>query len=174
VLPIGLPASWAPAHWLYAGEDFLEPTQTRFTYLAGRAGYEFALAAYGSEWEALRASWDYLLPVLWAPVKPSRGRLPLSAGFLSVEPEQVLLTALFASAQRAGRREEGIYARLWNASSRRQRAVLRSGGRVRTLPCNLDLSPADEDEQGGGALSLRPWGIQTVRIAGLKVGRQLT
>jgi len=162
--------AWAPAHWLYAGEDFLEPNQTRFTYLTGRAGYEFALAPYGSEWEALRTSWDYLLPVVWAPVQASRGRLPLSAGFLSVEPEQVLLTALFASAQRAGRREEAVYARLWNASSQRQRAVLRSGGRVRTLPRNLDLSLADEDGEGSSVLSLRPWGIQTLRVERLKAG----
>jgi hypothetical protein len=162
--------AWAPSHWLYAGEDFLEPTQTRFTYLTGRAGYEFALAPYRSEWEALRASWDYLLPVLWAPVKPSRGRLSLRAGFLNVEPEQVLLTALFASAQRGDGREEGIYARLWNASSRRQKAALRSGGRVRALPCDLDLSPADEDGEGGSVLSLRLWGIQTLRVEGLKAG----
>jgi len=162
--------AWAPAHWLYAGEDFLEATQTRFTYLTGRAGYDFALAPYDSEWEVLRASWDYLLPVLWAPVKPSRGRLPLSGSFLNVGPEPVLLTALFASVHRADGREEGIYARLWNASSRQRRAVLRSGGRVRTLPCNLNLSPADEDGDRSAALSLRPWGIQTVRVEGLKAG----
>jgi hypothetical protein len=162
--------AWAPAHWLYAGEDFLEPTQTRFTYLTGRASYEFALAPYDSEWGAMRASWDYLLPVLWAPVKASRGRLPPSAGFLSVGPEPVLLTALFASGRGPDRRDEGIYARLWNASSRPRRAVLRSGGRVRTLPCDLDLSPANEEGQAGSALSLRPWGIQTARIAGLKAG----
>jgi alpha-mannosidase len=162
--------AWAPAHWLYAGEDFLEPTQTRFTYLTGRVSYEFALYPYHSEWEAERASWDYLLPVLWAPVKPSRGRLPLSASFLDVGPEPMLLTALFASAQRTGRQGEDVYARLWNASNRQRRAVLRSGGRVRVLPCDFDLSPANEDGEGGGALSLRPWGIQTVRVKGLKAG----
>jgi alpha-mannosidase len=166
--------AWAPAHWLYAGEDFLEPNQTRFTYLTGRAGYEFALAPYDSEWGALRASWDYLLPVLWAPAKPSRGRLPLSAGFLSVGPQPVLLTALFASAQRTGRQGEDLCARLWNASNRQRRAVLRSGGRVRTLPCDLDLSPSDEAGDTRRPLSLRPWGIQTLRIAGLKAGLQLT
>lgn len=160
--------AWAPAHWLYAGEDFLEPTQTRFTYLTGRAGYEFALAPYGSDWDALRTPWDYLLPVLWAPVEVSKGRLPPRGSFLSVEPEQVFLTALFASARLPGRREEGIYCRLWNASDRPRRAVLRSGGRLRTLPCALDLSPTEETLGARMALSLRPWGIQTLRVEGLK------
>jgi hypothetical protein len=166
--------AWAPAHWLYAGEDFSEPTQTRFTYLTGRGGYEFALAPYESEWEALRASWDYLLPVLWAPVEASRGRLPLSAGFLSVGPEPVLLTALFARWGPAAQQGGGLYARLWNASSRLRRVALRSGGRLRTSSCDLDLKLEPEGGGPSGAPSLRPWGIQTVRIEGLKAAESLT
>jgi hypothetical protein len=160
--------AWAPAHWLYAGEDFMEPTQTHYTYMTGRGSYEFALVPYESEWEVLRASWDYLLPVLWAPVKASRGRLPASAGFLSVRPEPVLLTALFASGRRAGGRDGALYARLWNASGRRRRAALRSGGRLRTVPCDLDLRPEAGDGGPRGALSLRPWGIQAVCLQGLR------
>ena len=152
----------------------MEPTQTRYTYMTGRGSYEFALVPYESEWEVLRASWDYLLPVLWAPVEASKGRLPASAGFLSVEPEPVLLTALFASGRRAGGRDGALYARLWNASGRRRRAVLRSGGRLRTVPCDLDLRPEAGDEDPRSALSLRAWGIQTVRLQGLRAGVQLT
>jgi hypothetical protein len=165
--------AWAPSYWLYAGEDFSEPNQTRFTYLTGRGGYEFALAPYESEWEALRASWDYLLPVTWAPVEASRGRLPLSAGFLSVGPEPVLLTALLARSGPPAPQDGGLYARLWNASSRSQRAALRSGGRLRVASCGLDLRPQTEGRDPPGALSLRPWGIQTVRIEGLKGSSRL-
>jgi hypothetical protein len=154
--------AWAPEHWLYAGEDFLEPTQTGYTRLAGRIVYEFALEPYGWSWEALRASWDYLMPVTWGPVGPSRGRLPLGAGFLRLWPRTVLLTSLFA-------RDESLYARLWNASGRRRRVRLLSGGRLRATPCDLDLG----DEDGSG-LSLRPWGIQTVRLGRLRAGTQLT
>ena len=166
--------AWAPEHWLYAGEDFMEPTQTRYTYMTGRGSYEFALVPYESEWEVLRASWDYLLPVLWAPVEASKGRLPASVGFLSVGPEPVLLTALFASGRRTGGSDGALYARLWNASGRRRRAVLRSGGRLRTVPCDLDLRPGEGEGEPPNALSLRPWGIQTVRLQGLRAGAQWT
>jgi hypothetical protein len=166
--------AWAPAYWLYAGEDFIEPIQTHYTYMMGRSSYEFALVPYESEWEVLRASWDYLLPVLWASVEASKGRLPASAGFLSVGPEPVLLTALFASGRRAGGSDGAFYARLWNVSGRRRRAVLRSGGRLRAVPCDLDLRPGAGDGDPRSALSLRPWGIQTVRLQGLKAGAQLT
>jgi len=152
----------------------MEPTQTRYTYMAGRGSYEFALVPYDSEWEVLRSSWDYLLPVLWASVEASKGRLPASAGFLSVGPEPVLLTALFAAGRGAGGRDGTPYARLWNASGRRRRAVLRSGSRLRAVPCDLDLRPGDEDGDPRSALSLRPWGIQTVRLQGLRAGLQLT
>jgi hypothetical protein len=159
----------------------MEPTQTRYTYMTGRGSYEFALVRYDSEWEVLRASWDYLLPVLWAPVEASKRRLPASASFLSVRPELAVLTALFASgrrpgtpAGRAGRRDGTLYARLWNASGRRRRAVLRSGGRLRVVPCDLDLRAGEGEEEPSNALSLRPWGIQTLRLQGLKAAAQLT
>jgi hypothetical protein len=112
--------------------------------------------------------------VLWAPVEASKGRLPASAGFLSVGPEPVLLTALFASGRRAGGRDGALYARLWNASGRRRRAELRSGGRLRATLCDLDLRPEAGDGDQRSALSLRPWGIQAVRIQGLRAGVQLT
>jgi hypothetical protein len=166
--------AWAPEYWLYAGDDFVESTETRYTYMTGRGSYEFALAPCESEWEVLRASSDYLLPVFWAPVEASKGRLPASAGFLSVGPEPVLLTALFASGRRAGGRDGALYARLWNASGRRRRAVLRSGGRRRATLCDLDLRPEAGDGDQRSALSLRPWGIQAVRIQGLRAGVQLT
>lgn len=161
--------AWAPEHWLYAGEDFAEPSQTHFTYAAGRAMYEFALVPYQSEWEALRASWDYLMPVVRAPVKASKGRLPASAGFLAVGPDPVLLTAFFAQTSPPGKDGDRFYVRLWNASGRAQRARLRSGGRLRTALHGLDLKP-----DAGDALSLRPWGIQMMCIDGPRAGAHWT
>lgn len=154
--------AWGPEHWLYAGDDSMDPTQTSHTRLTGRTVYEFALESYGWSWEALRASWDYLLPVIWGPVRPSRGRLPLGAGFLRVAPRRVLLTSLFA-------RDDSLYARLWNASGHQRRVRLLSGGRLRAVPCDLNLGVED-----GGGLSLRPWGIQTVRLRRLRARTELT
>ena len=114
------------------------------------------------------------VPSVRLHVQVARHGPEASAGFLSVGPEPVLLTALFASGRRAGGRDGALYARLWNASGRRRRAVLRSGGRLRAVPCDLDLSPEAGDGDPRGALSLRPWGIQTVRIQGLRAGIQLT
>ena len=77
---------------------------------------------------------------------------------LAVEPEGIVLTALFGQ-------NGGIYARLWNPSAQEQQASLGSGGeRLRLRPVTLDLR---EEGAPANAVTLRPWGIQTVLIEGL-------
>jgi hypothetical protein len=126
--------------------------------LRGRHAYEYAIAPCASRLEALRAGLDYQLPCLAMAVEASPGPLPPVGSFLAVEPEGIVLTALFGQ-------NGGVYARLWNPSPQEQRASLRSGGEaLRLQPVALDLrdegAPTD-------AIGLRPWGIQTVKIEGL-------
>ena len=150
--------AWGPREWLYASDDSLTYGRSRYLALRGRHAYEYAVAPCSSRLEALRAGLDYQLPCLAMAVEASAGPLPPVGSFLAVEPEGIVLTALFGQ-------NGGVYARLWNPSPQEQRASLRSGGEaLRLRPVALDLrdegAPTD-------AISLRPWGIQTVKIEGL-------
>jgi len=153
--------AWAPREWLYASDDSLTQGRSRYLALRGRHTYEYAIAPCASRLEALRAGLDYQLPCLAMAVEASAGPLPPLGSFLAVEPEGIVLTALFGQ-------NGGVYARLWNPSPQEQRASLRSSGEaLRLQPVALDLrdegAPTD-------AIGLRPWGIQTVRIEGLGRG----
>lgn len=148
--------AWGPREWLYASDDSITPGRSRYTALRGRHVYEYAVVPFASRLEALRAAVDYSLPCVVAPAGGSTGGLPGAASFLGVASEEVVVTALFVHGR-------GVYARLWNASDREREATLRSGGDVQARPVSLyleDMSPVDR-------LSLRPWGIQTVRLEGL-------
>jgi len=153
--------AWGPHEWLYASDDSLTQGRSRYLALRGRHTYEYAVAPCASRLEALRAGLDYQLPCLAMAVEASAGPLPPVGSFLAVEPEGIVLTALFGQ-------NGGVYARLWNPSPQEQRASLRSAGEaLRLRPVALDLrdegAPTD-------AIGLRPWGIQTVRIEALGVG----
>ena len=154
--------AWGPREWLYASDDSLTTGRSRYLALRGHHAYEYAIAPCSSRLEALRAGLDYQLPCLAMAVEAKAGTLPPEGSFLTVEPEGIVLTALFGQ-------NGGIYARLWNPSPEEQRASLRSGGEALVLrPVNLDLR-----EQGAptDAVGLRPWGIQTVRVEGLGRGK---
>ena len=144
--------AWAPDDWLYAGDDLLTRGPSRYTPLRGRHVYDSAILIYGSRTVLLRGAHDYLLPCLASVASPSKGDLPPSASFLSVEPEEALLTALFHWGA-------APYARLWNASPRRRQVRMVSGvRRLVAKPVSLDL------ERRRGSPQLRPWGIQTFRL----------
>jgi hypothetical protein len=150
--------AWGPREWLYASDDSLTYGRSRYLALRGRHAYECAVSPCSSRLEALRASLGYQLPCLAMAVEASVGPLPPVGSFLAVEPEGIVLTALFGQ-------NGGIYARLWNSSAQEQEASLGSGGEgLRLRPVTLDLR-----EEGGpaNAVTLRPWGIQTVLIEGL-------
>ena len=150
--------AWGPRDWLYASDDSLTYGRSRYLALRGRHAYEYAVAACSSRLQALRAGLDYQLPCLAMAVEASAGPLPPVGSFLAVEPEGVVLSALFGQ-------NGGVYARLWNPSPQEQRASLRSGGEaLRLRPVALDLR---EEGAPSDAVSLRPWGIQTVKIEGL-------
>ena len=148
--------AWGPEEWLYASDDSIAAGRSRYTALRGRHVYEYAVVPFASRVEALRAAADYTVPCAVAPAGGSSGSLPSAESFLEVVPEEVFLTALFIRGGEA-------YARLWNASGEGRRVTLRSGGDVRARRASLyleELPPSDR-------LSLRPWGIQTVRLEGL-------
>jgi len=153
--------AWGPREWLYASDDSLTYGRSRYLALRGRHAYECAVAPGSSRLEALRAALDYQLPCLAMAVEPSAGPLPPVGSFLAVEPEGIVLTALFGQ-------NGGVYARLWNPSPQEQRASLRSGGEaLRLRPVALDLR---DEGAPTNAIGLRPWGIQTVEIEGLGKG----
>jgi len=150
--------AWGPREWLYASDDSVTYGRSRYLALRGRHAYEYAVALCSSRLEALRASLGYQLPCLAMAVEASAGPLPLVGSFLAVEPEGIVLTALFGQ-------NGGIYARLWNPSAQEPQASLGSGGeRLRLRPVTLDLR---EEGAPANAVTMRPWGIQTVRIEGL-------
>ena len=150
--------AWGPREWLYASDDSLTYGRSRYLALHGRHAYEYAVAPCPSRLEALRAGLDYPLPCLATAVEAAAGPLPPEGSFLSVEPEAVVLSALFGQ-------NGGVYARLWNPSAQEQQASLRGGGEaLRLRPVALDLR---EEGAATDAISLRPWGIQTVKIEGL-------
>ena len=150
--------AWGPREWLYASDDSLTYGRSRYLALRGRHAYEYAVAPCSSRLEALRASLGYQLPCLAMAVEASPGPLPPVGSFLAVEPEGIVLTALFGQ-------NGGTYARLWNPSAQEQQASLGSGGeRLRLRPVTLDLR---EEGAPANAVTLRPWGIQTVLIEGL-------
>jgi len=153
--------AWGPRQWLYASDDSLTNGRSRYLALRGRHAYECAVAPCSSRLEALRASLDYQLPCLAMAVEPSPGPLPPEGSFLVVEPEGIVLTALFGQ-------NGGIYARLWNPCPQEQQASLRSGGEaLRLWPVALDLR---EEGAATDAITLRPWGIQTVRLPAGQAG----
>jgi hypothetical protein len=149
--------AWGPQEWLYASDDSLTPGRSRYTALRGRHVYEYALTPVASRLDAVRAAFDYTVPCAVAEAGEGGRSLPGAGSFVQVRPDEVILTALFVHAGRT-------YARLWNASERARRATLRSVGDLRARPVSLYL----EDTDDSAALSLRPLGVQTVLVDGLR------
>jgi hypothetical protein len=149
--------AWGPREWLYASDDSITYGRSRYLALRGLHAYEYAIAPCASRLEALRTALDYQLPCLAMAVEASPGPLPPDGSFLTIEPEGIVLTALF-------RQNGDVYARLWNPSPQERRVSLRSGDdTLRLWPVTLDLR---NEGARSNAVQLRPWGIQTVRIEG--------
>jgi hypothetical protein len=149
--------AWGPREWLYASDDSITYGRSRYLALRGLHAYEYAIAPCSSRLEALRTALDYQLPCLAMAVEASPGPLPPEGSFLTIEPEGIVLTALF-------RQNGHVYARLWNPSPQERPVTLRSGDdALRLCPVTLDLR---NEGARSNAVQLRPWGIQTVRIEG--------
>jgi len=143
--------AWGPEQWLYASDDSITPGRSRHTAVRGLHLYHHRIAFPESRTQAIRSACDFRLPVLTAPLPSRSGGCSAPWSFLEVEPENVLLTALFA-------REGRTYARLWNASGEPASASLI--GRMR-FGAEVSLRLA---EHAGGWPRLRPWGIHTLRL----------
>lgn len=146
--------AWGPRRWVYASDNSITRGKSRYTALRGRHRYEYAILPYTRRLEALRAALDFRLPVQgrWTAGPPG-GRT--GGSFLTVEPEEVLPTALFVDGGR-------VYLRLWNASEREIRATVRMNGEATVRPVNLRLQEVAPPLPDG--VPLPPWGIQTVEI----------
>jgi len=126
------------------------------TILRGTRVWECALLPFASRLEALRSALDYQLPCLGVFVTPHAGNLPPEGSFLSIEPEEALLSSMFV-------RQGKVYVRLWNASANGVEASVTSGGPLSLWRCSLGLV---DEAPTGRTIPLRPWGLQTLRLSG--------
>jgi len=129
---------------------------TRPVRLSGVHTWECALLPFSSRLEALRSALDYQLPCLGVFVTPHSGNLPPEGSFLSIEPPEALLSAMFV-------RRGKVYVRLWNGSATGVQASIGSGGPLSLRCCSFGLV---DEAQGDDAVPLRPRGVQTVRLSG--------
>ena len=84
--------------------------------------------------------------------------LGTSGSLLRVEGEGVELSSLFV-------RKGATYARLWNASGAPRLASVQGDGKGELVTVGLRLE--EGERLAGGDVSLRPWGLQTVRLSEL-------
>lgn len=143
---------WGPEQWLYASDDSITPGRSRYTAVRGRHRYHHQIARPASRLEAIRSAHDFRLPVLTVEVRGTTGKRSAPWSFLEIEPETVVLTALFA-------RDGRTHARLWNASSEPADAALIGGSAV-----DAGVSLRLEEQASCGWPRLPPWGIQTLRL----------
>jgi hypothetical protein len=143
--------AWGPERWLYASDDSITPGRSRHTAVRGLHRYHHRIAFPESRTQAIRSACDFRLPVLAAPLSSEGGDLRAPWSFLEIEPQAVLLTALFA-------REGRIHARLWNASG--EPAVASLAGHM-TVGAEVSLRL---EERAREWPRLRPWGIHTLRL----------
>ena len=124
--------------------------------MSGSQSWECALLPTVSRLQAVRAAADYRLPCLGVFLTPHAGSLPPEGSFLMIGPEEALLSAMFV-------RQGKVYVRLWNPSSNAVQASVGSGGPLSLRLCSLDLV---DEGPAGDTVPLRPWGVQTLRLAG--------
>ncbi|HUS83123.1 MAG TPA: hypothetical protein VM013_07735, partial [Dehalococcoidia bacterium] len=134
-------------------KSVLSPRQTR---LSGNRWWERAFMPFTSRLQAMRSAVDYQLPCLGVFLTPPTGNLPPAGSFLMIEPEEAFLSAMFV---RQGR----VYVRLWNPSPSGVNASVGSGEPLSLRRCSLDLV---DEAPVAEAIPLRPWGVQTLRLAG--------
>jgi hypothetical protein len=144
--------AWGPEQWLYASDDSISPGRSRYTAVRGPLRYHHQVALPASRLEALRSAHDFRLPVLSVEIRSTTRESSAPWSFLEVEPETVLLTALFA-------RDGRTHARLWNASHVPADAALTGGSAV-----EAGVSLRLKEQASCGWPQLRPWGIQTLRL----------
>jgi hypothetical protein len=144
--------AWGPEQWLYASDDSITPGGSRYTAVRGRHRYHHQIAQPASRLGALRSAHDFRLPVLSVEMGSAKALSSAPWSFLAIEPETVVLTALFA-------RDGRTHARLWNASDESTEARLIGSPRV-----DAGVSLRLEAQSSCEWPRLRPWGIQTLRL----------
>ena len=143
---------WGPEQWLYASDDSITPGRSRYTAVQGLHRYHHRIALCSSRREAIRSAHDFRLPVLQMELGDGHAGRGTPWSYLAVEPERVILTALFA-------RDGRTYARLWNASDEPADVSLCEGHGTGTA-----VSLRLQEKNSRGWPRLRPWAFQTVRL----------
>ena len=148
--------AWSPRGYMYASADSVTPGQAPWTILRGPRTFGYTLVPYRQRAPAVAEA--LALPAEVAVGSPRAGAQPGLGSLLAVEPEAVRLTALWVQGGAA-------YARLWNAGGAPVEAELRAAGEPALQAVDLRLRGGEP--LAGRRVPLRPWGVQTVRIAGL-------
>ncbi len=167
--------AWAPREWIYASDDSFTRGKSAFTALSGTRTFEFAIAPYADRIEAERHSMNYATPLIaiWqdsseaeaSKSAPTSNTTPSdhiqSSSALAVDSEKIFVTAFLVQ-------NGNIIARLWNASGNEVTSALQSHSSIplfEKVPGSRSSSESAswrniEDNK----LSLRPWGIHTLKI----------
>jgi len=111
----------------------------------------------------VRAALDFNIACQAVPVAGKGEGSPQGGSFLAVEPEQVIVPALFL-------RGERTYARLWNCSELETHATVRAMHDIIVRVIDLHLQGPGEPLPGG-QVPMRPWGVQTVEVGWIDLGR---
>lgn len=154
--------AWSPESWIYASDNSITGGGSRYTTLSRRCVFRYALLPYQQRSEVRAESDQYRLPPVAIAGERSAGDLPTSGSLLDIEGDGVALSALFVQGGKP-------YARLWNASGSEQEVVIhtRGGGDLAAVGLRLEGG----ERLPGGRLSLRPWGVQTVRLLDSLLGQ---
>jgi len=145
--------AWNPLYW------FTQP---------GNHSYRMALHPHDGNWRfAYKHAWPFNSPLMAFCGKGEQGKdrslLPLSAGLLSVEPENIIISAV-----KQAEDDKGLVVRFYEAEGRYTKAKIR-GFKPFAKAFETDMLEYEPGEiavepDGSTALSTKPWEIKTVKI----------
>jgi hypothetical protein len=148
--------AWSPASWMYASDDSFTPNGSKYVRLNGNYTFHYSLLPYRERIEAVRCAEEIRLPeycFITGGTASTEARL--KSGLFSVEPDEVVLTALLT---RRGR----LFGRLFNPAGHAIEASLISDMPLEITVCDMDFS--SEKPVPDGRINMRPYGIQTIGI----------
>ena len=130
--------------------------------------FHYALVPYTGSWEEARiwqSAFAFCAP-LWAQAVSAgkdKGSLPLSASFLQIEPDELVLSAI-----KQAEDEEGVIIRLYNTTAKDLTARVKSLWPIRQAHrTNLEETPQEElsvAPDGSVRFQVRPWEIVTLKL----------
>jgi alpha-mannosidase len=165
-------SAWPSGVWI-DGEKRTAPDGSSFSWQHWSHTFEYALVAGPGDWRAAgfaAAGEDYNRGLVTCPAGPHDGPLPAQAGLGSVDPPEVILTALkprgnpLASGRPGGQGAGGVLVRLLETAGRPATARVRLQGLPAAGARRTDLleeaeGPVLPAAAGAARVDLRPAGL---------------